>query len=148
MSLPDHLFGTRWAVGIEQAVEGVSYGFAICDAPLPDVCVLWEMYMCQQRVVGSMMYHRPLLNDQVATTNAQCNGLQAIIPQTENQAGEKGWILASLENVSVITRLKMLVKPQGRRLMMEWYNGGASEKDVQTILVFSSIPSEVPDCYT
>lgn len=146
MQLPDCCFGRRWGV----AVGGVSLGPGIHTYlsvdPLPDVCVVWEVFLSSMNVSpnGDRVEFR--LGDHIPLTDAAVDEFEMLFPSLEVSASLRSSILVPYGTGFSVRSLKLPVAAQGRRLCVRFtfVTGGAA--NVQAGIVVSSIPTEVPDC--
>jgi len=145
MSLPDHLFGERFVMAETIQIVGPDYGFAIVDAGLPDRAVIWEIFATSSMAATGEWNFRLLLSDTIPTTHAQCNGLESINPFCNTLLTGTGWLFSTGPNLLRVGNIRRLLRPQGRRMVIEVYNGAAATKKFMIGAVYSGVPKDLPE---
>lgn len=145
MQLPDCVFGRRWPIifTLHAAAEGSQY--FISEIALPDVCVLWELYGFSSplgsAVTPPLSVTSIMLGDQLPTTDAEMALMEPLLPGADELVANMRSTRGRLE----LTRLKVPISAQGRRVVVRFQVGSIVPVVLALGLVFSSVPKEVPD---
>jgi len=146
MQLPDCCFGRRFAVCLELAPKATGVFWDIGEVALPEKCVLWELVIdvhCDEAQTGAL---RLALGDQLPTTTAMMDALDPLIMGLGIQGADPRTIEFRNELEIHLRRLRVPILAAGRRLILEVSRGPVILWVVNVMAVFSSMPTEVPDC--
>ena len=146
MQLPECCFGRRWLISVLPSATAPATGWDISEIPFPDKCVIWGFWAWFDRYGPQVDYIRLALGDQLPTTTAMMDALEPLFPGFGLQGAGPRAIPLTTYAIIHLTRLKMPVWAQGRRLVGEVQTTGTGEGAAQIVVVVSSIPTEVPDC--
>lgn len=145
MQLPDHCFGRRWPVIFtkQAAIQATSY--FISELALPDTAVLWEIHSTiiigGEATTSTYLPHNLKLGDQLPTADAQVAALDDLLPGLDERDAVGGILRDDIH----LTRLRLPIAAQGRRVVLRLVNTEEVAIVFQLGLIFSSIPAEVPD---
>lgn len=145
MQLPDYLFGRRFLVSCSLDMKKAMMEWDISEVALPEMCVIWELYITGLHIYSTGIELRIALGDQLPTAVAEMDRLEPLFMGFGFQ-GPDPRVLNVHERARIaLTRLRMPVAANGRRLVIE---GVTSETDNGTIfvgIVVSGVPKEIPD---
>ncbi|KPK74927.1 MAG: hypothetical protein AMJ79_12805, partial [Phycisphaerae bacterium SM23_30] len=130
---------------ISDVVEQTGTGYEISEYALPDKTVIWELIITINNNYAAYGYVTIALGDQLPGGAAEFNALTRVFPGCENELGEKGVITVVGMSMIQIRNIRKLIKPQGNRFVLRYYNPAAGNRIVTVGLVISSIPYEIPD---
>ena len=145
MQLPDSCFGRRFSQIFRLTGIGSTPGYRIHHLALPDVCVLWELwawdnwhydYILEQW--ADSVRFRLALGDKLPASAAEFAALEKI---PLGAYGVDGYLGSPLH----LTRLRLPIIAQGRRVVIATTADPAHIPLFNLALVFSGMPSEVPD---
>lgn len=146
MQLPDHCFGRRWEIIFGHHFAAAASEYRISDVALPDVCVLWELHVWFPELLtgaaSSWAYCSVALGDHLPLTPPEMVAFEPLFPGCEEVAAGLQTIRGNIHLVN----LRKPVMAQGRRVVVDFTSASAGVFDIALSLVFSSIPTEVPDC--
>ena len=146
MQLPDNCFGRRWAIIFTQACEGITIYRWISETALPNRCVLWELWINGESIItAGPDLDFPIflkLGDQEPTTDAIVTGMAELLPDSDEQTDNNRVYRPNLHLVN----LRLPIDAQGRRVVVRVNCLEDRAMQLVIALVFSSIPTEVPDC--
>lgn len=146
MQLPDNCFGQRWVIGLTSNVPNANAIFDICEAGLPEVCVIWEVCYTCFGSIGMTLDIGLALGDQPPATEAAYALLPSLMPEVVSRTSGRGH-QEILTNVEIsIRRPRLVVASGGRRIVGRFIRVLGNAVGGQVALVVSSIPTEVPDC--
>lgn len=145
MQLPDCAFGERWPIILQGAGSTGIPVYRISMGALPEWTVIWEIWGSTCATVGSWCRFRFRLGDQLPTTEAQFQGMDALFRGFEDYVGLGSAIMFNPVNPPTLRRLRVPVHAAGRRLVMGFDVTSAIAQPICAGLVISSIPKEVPD---
>ena len=145
MCLPDWCFGTRWSTGLYVTCPATDPAWDISELSLPQACVLWEVvfWTCQSLAVGD--YFRLALGFQVPTSLAMMNALDPLLPGVGVPGPEPRHIVGMGNGFGMRFTMRQMIQANGRKVVLELNPATLVNKEIQVILVFSSVPREVPD---
>lgn len=148
MQLPDHFFGRRFMFQMYVNVTVGKEAWDISELALPDRCVLWEMsWGVIAASVTLFDAVRFALGDKVPASAAEFDALEQLLPLAGTRpAARPGFRFFDRYNQVSVTSLRMPISAQGRKVIMEVYDETGTTLPVVAHLVFSSIPTEIPDC--
>lgn len=145
MQLPDCCFGRRWPVCCTRTLLASQALFYISPIALPEWCVLWEAVLwtsATQLTANKTWAHCLLkLGDTLPAVFPDLDQMEYLFPN---------FGLFSAGHYSIrppfqLRRLRFPIHAAGRRVVVEFVNDSAETFAVNLVLVFSSIPTEVPD---
>lgn len=145
MQLPDCCFGRRWPVILECFRSAVGHDWDISEIAIPDLAVLWRVSLTGHLGVWDSGYFRLALGDKLPTAVVEMNALEPVISGLGVQGAEPRQIHLTTYDGQFVMEFKQLVHAQGRRPILELFNLAEGASAVRVELVFSSIPTEVPD---
>ena len=145
MRLPDWCFGQRWPVGLYAATDAIGSVWDMAEIPLPDRCVLWEFTCYTSLIMNADTVFKVAIGHQMPTTAVQMNLLEPLMPGVGVQGTSPRPIHGNAYALISVTRLKKVIESAGRKVILQLTLGTALEQDLQVIMVFSSLPREVPD---
>ncbi len=147
MQLPDSAFGTKFSVFISGNANAAATVFFISDFALPDRCVLWEVSIAIREQANISSFHASnvslKLGTQAITTNAQAAALEDLLTGMNENIGGARFVRGTV----LLTRLRLPLSPQGRKVVAVLHNTILLPATMVVGLVFSAIPTEIPDCY-
>jgi hypothetical protein len=145
MQLPDCCFGRRFVISfsgynLQNSAVGV-----ISEISLPDRCVLWTMATWtryQMGIIGnSIITFNFVLTDQIPAAVAAWQLAEPLLSgQDEVHLGQR-----VVRGNITLDNLRMVIPAQGRRVALRVYENADIKCEWAARLVFSSIPTEVPD---
>lgn len=145
MKLPDWCFGRRFSVIFTQTDPRGGTFYYLHQMSLPDVCVLWEVYVPQTTfptgTEDALQFSGNLrlsLGDQVP---ADLAAFEALEPLPIGQYQPDNVLGYGLH----LTNIRQPVFAQGRRVVYEITHSLMSTDWINIALVFSGVPKEVPD---
>lgn len=145
MQLPDHCFGRRFVVGLSFIVLTEDIYYDICEIPLPDLAVIWELSIWVPNSISGDSILRLALGDKLPGTQAEFEALEPVFQSIGSPTvGPRRIWMQDIGDYALRT-LRMPIEPQGRRLVGELEAGGAAEGQVLVNMVVSGIPREIPD---
>jgi len=146
MQLPDCCFGRRWPVIFSFRKTTVGVDYFISEIGLPDKCVLWELFI---KATSTTVYVTAFdilvslaLGDNLPTTDAEFIALENMFPEADEFTAGVRLIRGYLH----LTRLRKPYTAQGRRSVLRTETLVEQPNNFVVGLIFSSIPTEVPDC--
>ena len=145
MCLPDWCFGRRWSTGLYATSAATDPLWDISEQSLPQACVLWEVvfWSCISNVGGD--YFRLALGFQLPTSLAMMNALDPLLPGVGVPGPEPRNIIGLSNGFGIRFTMRQMIQANGRKVVLEVNPFAVANKEVQVIMVFSSIPREVPD---
>ena len=145
MELPDHCFGRRFLVSCTLRLAAAKQEWDISEVALPDMCVIWELYIESIGIYSEVMTLRIALGDQLPLNVAMFNALDPLIMGFGAQGPEPRSLYFPVHDRMHINRLRVPVAAQGRRLVIECLTPEAIAGSVFVGIVVSGVPKEVPD---
>ena len=145
MRLPDWCFGQRWPVGLYATKTGAGSAWDISEIALPEVSVLWEFTFWPLEIMAQTTNFRLALGQQLPVATAQMDQLEPLLAGVGIQGPTPRQIIGQGYAAPAIRMLRKPIESGGKKVILELTTGGAAAQDLQVILVFSSIPREVPD---
>jgi len=146
MQLPDHCFGRKFPIILSNYSDNGVAHYAISEIGLPETCVLWEVWFYS--IVGDPGFEgnrggtvSVKLGDQLPATAAEFAALEDFFPEADEIVAG-----ARVLRVSLNLKLRKPYAAAGRRIIARFTGQALSKADMVLGLVFSSIPTEVPDC--
>ncbi len=145
MQLPDWCFGRRWPIIFSHTTLTASSDIYLSEFALPDRCVLWEIdqdIKPNVAFIGNPVYFSGIaLNDNVPANAAEFAACENMMPGCDNILNQiKGWY-----GELSLRRLRYPYQAQGRRVTYYFYNWTSDDAVHALSLIFSSVPTEVPD---
>jgi hypothetical protein len=144
MQLPDWVYGEKILYSVDGEAEATDYDYTIINAGLPDRCVIWDVMLRSAQAVLTVFNARVVLADQALTTAAQVDQAELVFPYVTEATGLTGWLSAIGGISNPFGPMKKLIRPQGRRLVIEFYNGSSATRDMGIDFIISGIPTDVP----
>ncbi|MBA7532988.1 hypothetical protein ES705_25223 [subsurface metagenome] len=145
MQLPDCCFGRRWEIIIGHRFIAPAVEYRISDMALPDVCVLWELQIWHHELTAAaaviQIYSSIALGDHLPATMAEVALMEQLMPGCLEVVAGVNVIRGTLH----IVNIRKPIAAQGRRVVAAMTSVMAGLFDASIVLVFSSIPKEVPD---
>lgn len=145
LQLPDWCFGRRWPIMLRLELGVAATGYLISDMALPDRCVLWEVIIKSIAVNAAQVSGRAevqvALGDQLpagATAAAIFAAYENMFPGVEG-------LRNAIPSIGRLSKLRTVYHAQGRRVVVFFDNRSTQTRDFIVVMVFSSIPTEVPD---
>ena len=145
MQLPDHLFGRRFLVSCSLDMLVASRDYDISEVALPELCVIWELHILATGTFNEFCRLRIALGDQLPAAVAVFNALDPLFMGLGLQGPEPRYTRVDIQRSKRLSRLRMPVAANGRRLVIEGETDEAVSCGVQVELVVSGVPKEVPD---
>jgi len=118
----------------------------ISELALPDRSIIHEFTLNGFGAYGSAASVRLAIGDQLPTTVAEMSRLEPLFAGMGFQGPEPRTIPISAPAIFRLSRLKMYLPAQGRRLILEGVTIAAVVADIMVAIVVSAVPNEVPDC--
>lgn len=146
MELPDCCFGRRFPVFFGGDYEFGGTNIFISEIGLPDVCVLWEVSLQvtyaedPTGITDFRMAYK--LGDKLPATAGEVTTLEDMFPESDEKVAIGSVIRPPLHMVNI----RKPYHAQGRRVVLDVQSEFGAHVYWNTSLVFSSIPTEVPDC--
>lgn len=145
MQLPDCCFGRRWPIIFTLVTTAPTNYFRISEITLPDVCVLWELFVhAVSENTYVILYNRAIslaLGDHLPADDAQFTAMANMFPE----ANELDNDIRSIRGHLCLTNLRKPYKAQGQRVILRAVCPSTETCIFSVGLVFSSLPKEVPD---
>ncbi|MBA7684077.1 hypothetical protein ES703_92467 [subsurface metagenome] len=145
MQLPDCCFGRRWPVGLSFGIRNADPVFDICEAALPEVCILWEVSLFVRGLLQTSAGFLLALGDQLPTTEAEFFACETVFSGIEAPEAHRGEIEFDSHSGPHIFHIRQPVATAGRRFVGRAIRVLGETAGVQAFIVISSIPTEVPD---
>ncbi len=143
--LPDWVFGARSTIIFSGITAGSSPNFFISDIALPDRCVIWHISALVATLGGVSVAVIPRLSlslaDILPTSDAEYVLLETVLPGVEERQSGIRVFRPELN----LCRVRYFFSPQGRRFTVRESFGAGQASTWNLAILFSSIPSEVPD---
>jgi len=145
MQLPDCCFGRRWPIVFTGWNTVALYALYISEIGLPDKCILWELWLSALGTEpGWVLEDMSLtlsLGDKLPATLLEFRALENMFPEADEIEDTERLLRPNFH----LTNLRKPYHSQGRRVVLK----ATSTRMIGTVwsvgLVFSSIPTEVPD---
>jgi len=147
MQLPDHLFGQRWLVSVMRTPNNPVDRWDISEIPLPDAFVMWEFAYGSSAVFGAEIGFRFAYGDQIPVNAAAFSEFEPVMPGLGVTGQEPRTITHEDGPHDIRIPMRKLVRPGGRRLIMEVPFAGGGDMRCWGRMVISSLPREVPDWF-
>jgi len=145
MQLPDCCFGRKFQVSCQcRAPDGVAT-WDISESTLPEVFVLWGVYIIVVYSNESDNWIRIAYGDQLPTTEAMMDAYEPVLPGFGRTGAEPRRIYIYSNQGTTALKLRKPVAAAGRRLVLEAKPQAAKSMNLQVAIVVSSIPKEAPD---
>ncbi|MBA7563125.1 hypothetical protein ES708_04778 [subsurface metagenome] len=146
MQLPDCCFGRRWPIVFSDAVPAPGGAFYfISEIALPEKCILWELEATTRPLVveGTVAWFFALkLGDKQPASDAEFTAMEDMLPGCDAIDFSNRVIHNNLS----LRRLRMPIISSGRRVVLRVDVSDYTSALWAVGLVFSSFPTEVPDC--
>ncbi len=145
MELPDHCFGRREVLQLAVDLAGAGAVYSFNPACLPDKMVIWEVHAAARAAVVVTIHAGLALGDQKPASDAEYNALELVFPNVISSDGDRGEFEVSSDSGFSLTKVRFPVVVSGRRLIGKFtrHQGNATEGVIS--VVYSALPSEVPD---
>jgi len=147
MELPDHLFGRRFLISCLSNVEAQATVWNISEVPFPELTVIWELQLITWEIENTRTIFRIAMGDQLPLNVGMMDLLEPVFPGFGLDGPEPRFIHSRDLQGTHLTRLKHPVRVSGRRLVCEFENTYAYSSTMGVLMVVSSVPRSVPDCY-
>lgn len=145
MRLPDWCFGQRWPIGLHIQADEIGSSWDISELALPEMCVLWELTFWSLALLNMDSRFRLALGHQLPTAVAQMNDNEPLIHGVGINGAEPRQMIAQGYSAVASRRLRKVIAGAGRKVILELTIATAVQQDIQLVMVFSSVPREVPD---
>lgn len=145
MQLPDEAFGHRFMVYLEVQNVGAGFVYDISELGLPDVCVLWELFIQVYNSETTFCNIRFGLGDMLPAIPPEMLGLEPLLRGFGVQGAEPRYAIYWSPQEIHLRRLRVPIAAQGRRVVMQSQYNAIGDNYVRAAFVFSSLPTEVPD---
>ncbi len=145
MQLPDWCFGRRWPVGLQFTTPDANPVFDICEAALPEVCILWEVSLFVSGLPGITVGFTLALGDQLPADDAAFNVCELLFPGVESPEGIRGEIEKLTDSGPPAFQIRQPVATAGRRIVGRAIRILGEALAAQAVIIVSSVPTEVPD---
>lgn len=145
LMLGQRFFGRRYIVSVSLSNASNETKWDISELALPDVVMIWGIGIYGIGAVAQSSTIRLAVGDQLPTATAEMDRLQPLIMGLGLQGPEPRRIRIQSGSQMLMTELRMPVRAQGRRLVMEQVTIVGQVLDVICALVVSGIPKEIPD---
>lgn len=146
MQLPDNCFGRRFVVSCMVRPIAGAVSWDISEIALPEKSVFWEFCLLYGAPIADYVSVRVALGDQLPTTTAMMDALEPLIPGLGFTGAEPRVIPISYFTNTCILNLRVPIFSAGRRVILEVTPEALKSPPTILLTVFSSIPTEVPDC--
>lgn len=147
LQLPDYCLSRRFVVSVSIATLGDDTQWDISELALPDRTIVHEIMIYGSGALSKFAVMRLALGDQLPTTTAEMDRLDPMLHGFGVQGAEPRGFTVGSPGVFTLSRLKMYLPAQGRRLVMELVAAAANIMFVCAALTVSSVPTEVPDWF-
>ncbi len=145
MQLPDCCLSRRFLVSVSLDTKGGETLYDISELGLPDKTIVHEFVLIASGTVGGRVDVRLALADQLPTVTQEMDGLEPLFHGLGLQGAEPRRFVVGWTAMFRLSRLKMYVPAQGRRLVMEMIAEQEVIMSVCAAVTVSAIPTEVPD---
>lgn len=145
MRLPDWCFGRRFVVGLSFIVGAEQVYYDICEIPLPDLAVMWELSIWVPDGISPDSYLRLALGDQLPLTQVAFEAMEPLFQTIGSPTVGPRRIWMSGADTYSLRGLRTVIEPQGRRFVGEVENNGSGTGYVMVNVVVSGVPREIPD---
>jgi len=145
MQLPDHLFGRKYVIGCGGILSGAGNIFPISSVALPEWTVIWELRVWGYFSASGLHGIKFALGDQVPADADSFLRFEQLFADVGYGAGTPKDLYLDLNGSINITGLRMPVHTAGRRLVMEMTNIGAETILINSAMIISGIPREIPE---
>lgn len=145
LRLPDWMFGRRFEIGVSFLIEQEQIYYDICEIPLPNLCVIWELSIWVPDGISSDSFLRLALGDHLPGAQTEFEVMEPVFQSIGSPTVGPRRIWLSSAGQWGVNTLRKVIEPQGRRLVGEVENNGSGTGNVMAILIVSSIPREIPE---
>lgn len=147
LQLPAACFGRRFIVSVSATLGIGASAFLESSFALPDKAVLWEVFAHSMKASAStsdvLGVFALALGEKKPTNRDEFVLLEQVFPSLGNVFGNARVMWTPVH----LTSLRLPVLAQGRRLNFFLQNAGLPILSFVVHLVFTSLPTEIPDCY-
>lgn len=147
LELPDHLFGRRFVVAANAFSTAIGEYFAISDMGLPEKIVVWSVRVMATSVWSTPVQFRLCLGDHLPANAAEFIPMESLFPDVGVLAGGVRLSWVSRYQTFEMNGLKMGVDTAGRRLVTNSISLTTEDLLLQAVVVVSSVPRSIPECY-
>ena len=147
MQLPADAFGTRFSVIMGARQAGPFVTFFLSNIALPDRCILHELFIGSTAMRGTFSSQQTdcslSLGSRVPANLTEFSLLDPLLTGIEEGASGVKILRPPLH----LTRLRLPVLAQGRKVVLRAHVIPPFISEISVGLVFSAIPTEIPDFY-
>lgn len=146
LMLPDHCLSRRFVVSCTLESEGDETLFDISEMALPDKTIVHELIIYGSGGFGKSGIVRLALGDQLPANVGMMSALEPVFRGLGLQGSDPRPLTIIAGSAFRLTRLKMFLPAQGRKLVMEMVVGASMIIEITAAITVSTVPTEIPDC--
>lgn len=145
MQLPDCCFGRRFVISCTGLASSGGVTWDMSEVAFPERSVIWEVAVWGNARFPDIHSIRLAIGDQLPTTRTMMSDLESLFFGLGEQGPDPRVIIGTFGGFLILRRLRMPLKPSGRRLVLEVSAVEAKDSECTVCVVVSSMPKEVPD---